>query len=135
MEDNLIFKVLVQEGKGFSGEIQALCCSATFGDTTLLTPFSVGKERHVFNCPLTWATSKQQVRRLSAAGQNVCKVVVQKKDGSKLGWVVLDLRKAKLNNQYSKEEGEVSMHMHTVCACCMGLDTCFAPAAPALPCT
>lgn len=105
MESNLIFRVVVQEGKGFGNELQALFCSATFGDITRNTPFSVGKDKHTWNTLLQWSTSKQQVRRLSSAGQNTCKVTVTRKDGNKLGWVVLDLRKAKLNNQYSKEEG------------------------------
>lgn len=106
MSDNLILKVVVQEGKGFGINLQALVCAVTFGGETKQTTYSVAKDHHVWNITLQWSCTKQQLRRLSSLGQTTCKLVCMKKDESKVGWLVLDLRKAKLNNQYSKEDGE-----------------------------
>lgn len=110
MDNSLIFRVVIQEGKGFGFQVQALFCSVTFGKETLTTPYSIATDKHSFNSSLKWSTNKQQLRKLSAAGQGVCKVTVQRKDGSKFGWLVLDLRQAKLNNQYSKEAGAHGLH-------------------------
>ncbi len=124
MDNNLVFRVQVHEGMGFGAELQALTCLVTLGDSTRHTAFSIGRDKHSFvDTPLQWSTSKQQWRKLSSAGQFFCKVVVARKangaaplqgspdkdkDLQRLGWVVLDLRQAKLNAQHKDKalEGE-----------------------------
>eukprot|EP00798_Chlamydomonas_sp_ICE-L_P005677 gene5677-3537_t len=106
VNQNLIFRVEVQEGRGFGSQLHALVCSATFISNVKPTQFSVGRETHLWNTPLQWGLTKSQLRKASSAGQSNCKVVVSSKDGAKLGWFLLDLRKAKLNHQYKKEGEE-----------------------------
>lgn len=105
MADSCLFKVEIQEGRGFGPEVQALACTATFAGEPKTTPFSVGRDAHTWNVALQWRVGKQALRRLATTGQNTCKVVVSRKDGAKVGWFVLDLRSAKLHHQYKADEG------------------------------
>ncbi|KAL6757254.1 hypothetical protein V8C86DRAFT_2629461 [Haematococcus lacustris] len=86
---SLTFTVVIHEGRGFGPELQALCCVVRFGGSSRSTQYSVGADQHVFGARLQWNTSRQQLRRFSSAGQNVCKVTVTRRDGTKLGWAVL----------------------------------------------
>ena len=104
MNQNLIFRIEVQEGRGYGTGVQALVCSATFAGETKPTQFSVGRDTHLWATTLQWGITKPQLRKASSVGQNTCKVVVSTKDGNKLGWLVLDLRKAKLNSLYSDKD-------------------------------
>jgi hypothetical protein len=105
---DLLLKVVVFEGKGFSSTLQALCCTCSFGGAELSTPFSVGRDVHDWQAStFLWKTSRDQLRKLSSAGQHHCKVVVTGKDAKhKVGWILLDLRRAKLNNRSSDTQGE-----------------------------
>lgn len=106
-ERTYIFKAEIQDGRCFGPDVQAVACAATFAGVTKLTPYSVGRGDHVWNVPLAWKVSQQQLRQLQAQGQKDCKVVCSNKDGVKLGWFVLDMRAAKLQHQYKKDEGKV----------------------------
>lgn len=101
-----IFRADIQEGRNFGPDVQAVVCAATFAGDTKLTPYSVGRENHTWNVSLQWKISHSQFRRLLSLGQKDCKVVCSNKDGAKLGWFLLDLRTAKLQHQYKKEDGE-----------------------------
>ena len=97
-----VFSVVIHEGRNFGPDIQALVCAATFNGETKATPFSVASERHRWACALQWAVGgRAALRRMQSAGGGgaSCKVAVQRKDGSRVGWVVLDLRSAKINGQ------------------------------------
>ncbi|KAG2432446.1 hypothetical protein HXX76_008792 [Chlamydomonas incerta] len=100
-----ILSINFLDGKGFGPELQAVTCAATFAGETKLTPYSVGREAHVWNTTMQWRVTMDQFRRLSALGQKDCKVVLSAKDGTKLGWFLIDMRAAKLQAQYKKDEG------------------------------
>ncbi len=104
-ERSYILSVTLQEGKGFGPDVQAIVCAATFAGETKLTPYSVGRDAHVWNTTLQWRLTLDHFRRLSAQGQKDCKVVLTTKDGTKLGWFLVDVRAAKLQAQYKKDEG------------------------------
>ncbi len=119
MDQHLVFRVTIHEGVNFGRELQALVCHVTLGDSTRSTAFSVERGKHSFSStPLQWITSSAHWRRLTSSGQFICRVTVLKKTSSaklkgspadqdltRLGWVVLDLRQAKLNKNYSKDHG------------------------------
>lgn len=100
-----IFKAEVQDGRCFGPDVQAVVCAATFAGVTKLTPYSVGRGDHVWNVTLAWRVSQQQLRQFQAQGQKDCKVVCSNKEGVKLGWFMLDVRTAKLQHQYKKDDG------------------------------
>jgi centrosomal protein CEP120 len=102
-----ILSIHIQEGRSFGPELQAVSCAATFAGETKLTPYSVGRETHTWNVNLQWRITVDQFRRLSSLGQKDCKVVLTAKDGTKLGWFLVDMRAAKLQAQYKKDEGPV----------------------------
>jgi hypothetical protein len=105
----LVLRVVVFEGKGFGNTLQALRCTASLGEAELSTPFSVGRDVHDWHAAvLSWKTlSRDHLRKLSSAGQYHCKVVVTGKDArDRVGWVLLDLRRAKLNNRSSDTQGK-----------------------------
>jgi hypothetical protein len=132
-ERSLLFRVHVREGVDFGPELQALTCKVTLGSSRRWTPCCMQRDRRAsFDTLLQWAVTRQQWRRLSSQGQFFCKVeVFQHKPGAggagqggggaiasnngdtpqpgtadkPLGWVVLDLRQAKLNHQYNKDQG------------------------------
>lgn len=92
-------------GKGFGPEIQALICSGTFAGETKTTAYSVNTDTHTWGSgsTLMWEIDdRDQLRRLQASGASSCKLSVLRKDGTRLGWVVLDLRTAKMHHQYGK---------------------------------
>lgn len=106
-DDKFVLRVELQEGRGFGFELQALSCTATFGGEAKSTPFSVGKDAHAWHSTLQWRVTRQQLRALSNSGQAQCKVTVNKKGQDRaLGWFVLDTRKARLNADYKKTDGE-----------------------------
>ncbi|GFR45270.1 hypothetical protein Agub_g6376 [Astrephomene gubernaculifera] len=100
-----ILSVNIQDGKAFGPDLQAVVCAATFAGETKLTPYSVGRDTHVWNTTLQWRVTLDQFRRLTSLGQKDCKVVLTNKDGTKLGWFLVDIRAAKLQAQYKKDEG------------------------------
>ncbi len=110
--DEFIFRIDVFEGRGFGMEPQALNCVATFGGESKPTPFSVGRDSHVWDCALQWRVTRKQLRDLSSLGQSGCKVVLNARGRDKpVGWFLLDTRKAKLNAQYSGDlDGEKHLH-------------------------
>jgi centrosomal protein CEP120 len=102
-DEPLVLRIHVHEGRGFGGSSAtngsppiALLCSAAFCRETKSTPYSVGGDSHAWNSTLTWSISKEAARRLSS-----CKVQVLRQDGVRMGWLVLDLRSARLQQQYS----------------------------------
>ena len=105
---NYILSVHIQDGKGFGPDAQAVACTALFAGEAKTTPYSVGREAHVWNVTLQWRLTLDHYRRLTSLGQKDCKVVLTAKDGDKLGWFVLDLRAAKLQHQYKKDEGALA---------------------------
>lgn len=104
-ERNYILSLHLQDGKAFGPDAQAVLCSATFAGDTRVTPYSVGRDTHVWNVTLQWRLALDHYRRLTSLGQKDCKVVLSTKDGEKLGWLLVDLRAAKLAHQYKKDEG------------------------------
>ncbi|GLI70596.1 hypothetical protein VaNZ11_015526 [Volvox africanus] len=100
-----ILSITIQDGKAFGPDLQAVACAATFAGETKLTPYSVGRDTHVWNTTLKWRITMDQFRRLTSLGQKDCKVVLSNKDGTKLGWFLVDVRAAKLQAQYKKTEG------------------------------
>jgi hypothetical protein len=127
IDDGLVFRVCVHEGVGFGPQLSALLCQVALGQSTRHTPFSVQRDRHTWDTTLVWSLTKQQWRRLSSTGQFVCKVsVLERESGgrpapssprpdslqglTRLGWIVLDLRRAKLNLQYDKAQGARLAH-------------------------
>jgi hypothetical protein len=113
---NYVLRVHIQDGKGFGPETQAVACTAMFAGEAKTTPYSVGREAHVWNVTLQWRLTLDNYRRLTSLGQKDCKVVLTAKDGDKLGWFVLDLRAAKLQHQYKKDEGELPRGVGPACA-------------------
>lgn len=119
-----MFRVHVYDGINLGPDLQALVCQVSLGDSTRSTAFSVGRDKHSFAAtPLHWSTSQSQWRRLASSGQFTCKVTLYKKTSSgklhgspseqdltRIGWVVLDLRQAKLNKQYNKDHGRSRTH-------------------------
>ena len=73
-DDAFIFSVDLLEGRGFGFDLQAVSLQANFGGEAKETPFSVAKDAHVWRCTLQWKVTRQQLRKLSAAGQSHCKV-------------------------------------------------------------
>ncbi|KXZ48687.1 hypothetical protein GPECTOR_26g590 [Gonium pectorale] len=53
-----------------------------------------------------------QFRRFTSQGQKDCKVVLSSKDGTKLGWFLVDVRAAKLQAQYKKAEADDGPFRH-----------------------
>ncbi|EFJ47447.1 hypothetical protein VOLCADRAFT_117862 [Volvox carteri f. nagariensis] len=100
-----ILSINIQDGKAFGPDLQAVACAATFAGETKLTPYSVGRDTHIWNTTLQWRVTMDQFRRFTALGQKDCKVVLSNKDGTKLGWFLVDIRAAKLQAQYKKTEG------------------------------
>ncbi|GIL95926.1 hypothetical protein Vretimale_1840, partial [Volvox reticuliferus] len=100
-----ILSITIEDGKAFGPDLQAVACAATFAGETKLTPYSVGRDTHVWNTTLKWRVTMDQFRRLTSLGQKDCKVVLSNKDGTKLGWFLVDVRAAKLQAQYKKTEG------------------------------
>ncbi|GIL42344.1 hypothetical protein Vafri_350 [Volvox africanus] len=100
-----ILSITIQDGKAFGPDLQAVACAATFAGETKLTSYSVGRDTHVWNTTLKWRVTMDQFRRLTSLGQKDCKVVLSNKDGTKLGWFLVDVRAAKLQAQYKKTEG------------------------------
>lgn len=111
-----ILSISFLDGKGFGPELQAVTCAATFAGETKLTPYSVGRETHVWNTTMQWRVTMDQFRRLSALGQKDCKVVLSAKDGTKLGWFLIDMRAAKLQAQYKKDDGRGGIAVGTRCS-------------------
>ncbi|GAX73423.1 hypothetical protein CEUSTIGMA_g875.t1 [Chlamydomonas eustigma] len=106
-DDVFVFRLDIIEGKDFGFDVQALRCSVVFGGEQKDTPFSIAKDRHIWNFTLEWRATRQQMRALQASGRSQCKITVLKKDQDKsLGWVLLDTRKARLNSVYKDQEGE-----------------------------
>ena len=99
----------MHEGRYFPGpEVHAVRVAATFAGDTKYTQYSISREQHAWGTELKWLINKAQLRRLSSVGQNSCKLVVWAKKGDtdqeKLGWLILDLRSAKLNKHYHQAE-------------------------------
>lgn len=114
-----IFRVTVHEGRGLGApgpsgpgnELQALAVTASLAGEVKATPFSVGADAHRWGAALEWGLDARALRRQSISGGGAapthCKLSVERRDGRRLGWVVLDLRTAKMNAQYGRgEEGE-----------------------------
>jgi centrosomal protein CEP120 len=109
-DDVFIFRLDIIEGKDFGFDVQALRCSIVFGGERKDTPFSVAKDKHIWNFTLEWRATRQQIRALQASGKSQCKITVLKKDQEKsLGWVLLDTRKAKLNSVHNDQEGKIEI--------------------------
>ncbi|PNH10303.1 Centrosomal protein [Tetrabaena socialis] len=104
-----ILSITILDGRAFGPDVHAVLCAATFAGETKLTPYSVGRDAHVWNTELQWRVTLDQFRRLTSLGQKDCKVVLFNKDGTKegtkVGWFVVDIRAAKLQAQYKKDEG------------------------------
>lgn len=103
MNDNFVFKLDVLEAKGLGPDLNAVLTTATFANQPQNTAYSVAGDHHIWNTTLQWNVDKQQLRRLASVGANTCKVQLATKDGTKLGWVVIDLRSAKLQHSYKKD--------------------------------
>lgn len=106
-EATFVLKVKIIDGRGFGPDIQALCCTAVFANDSRPSTYSVGRDLHVWNADLSWSITKQQLSRLTSMGSNSCKCNVHLQDGTKIGYFVLNMRQAKLQHQYKKEEGEL----------------------------
>lgn len=106
--DRQLFKVHVHEGRGFGSAPQALICSATFAGEAKTTSYSVASDCHTWNSALAWALDKDAARKATS-----CKLNILRKDGLRLGWVLIDLRAAKLQHQYNKDSAGTCC----VCAC------------------
>eukprot|EP00878_Enallax_costatus_P042222 GHUV01049389.1.p1 GENE.GHUV01049389.1~~GHUV01049389.1.p1 ORF type:complete len:116 (-),score=25.81 GHUV01049389.1:187-534(-) len=103
MSDNSIFRVQVLEGRGFGEDPQTLLCTAQFACETKSTQYSVNTDTHIWNSTLSWSLSREELRKAHASGSTHCKVSVLRKDGTRLGWVVVSLRSAKLQSQYKSD--------------------------------
>lgn len=100
MSDQYIFRVQVLEGRGFGEDPQTLLCTAQFAGESKTTQYSVNTDTHIWNSTLNWSVSREELRKAQASGSTHCKVSVLRKDGTRLGWVVVSLRSAKLQSQY-----------------------------------
>lgn len=109
MSDKYIFRVQVLEGKGFGEDPQTLLCSAQFAGEVKTTQYSVNTDAHIWNSTLTWGIGREELRKAQASGSSHCKITVLRKDGTRLGWVVVSLRSAKLQSLYrSDPQGEAA---------------------------
>jgi hypothetical protein len=93
-----LFRVTVLEGRGFGSDVQALRCVATLAGEAKETPWSVGGDAHAWNSTLLWEVEA----RTASSSVSGAKVAVHRKDGACVGWVVLNLRAAKINHQYGR---------------------------------
>ncbi len=93
-----VFRIHVHEGKAFGNSPQALACSVEFVGLTKATPYSVATDTHTWNSSLVWSVDKELARRITSVKLNVLR-----RDGQRLGWVVLNLRNAKLQHTYRRE--------------------------------
>jgi hypothetical protein len=98
----MILRVQVLDGRGFGAEPQALLCCASFAGAAKTTPFSVAGDAHLWNSTLSWSVSRQDLRS-ATSNTNHCKISVLRRDGTSLGWVVISLRSAKLQQQYNSD--------------------------------
>ena len=90
-----VFRVDVLDGRGFGSDPQALLCSASLAGDTKSTPYAVNHaDSHVWNSILAWGMDADAARKATS-----CKLSIVRRDGIRLGWVVLDLRAAKLPHQ------------------------------------
>jgi hypothetical protein len=101
------FHLEVLEGRGFGPDPQALLCTGKFNNTLKTTAYSIGTDAHAWQSSLMWHLTADQLRKLHSSGAVNCKLTVLRKDGTRLGWAVLDLRAAKLASHYQADpEGE-----------------------------
>lgn len=105
MSGNYIFKLDVLEARGLGPELQALCASANFAEEGKATAYEVASDAFTFGTTLQWVVTKPKLRKMANSGTNTCKVTLLRKDGTKLGFVVLDLRTAKLQHEYKDKKG------------------------------
>lgn len=123
-----VFQIHIVEGKGFGSAPQALQCSAALAGEAKATPFSVSTDAHAWNSMLAWTLERDEARHAKS-----CKLSVTRKDGLRLGWIVLDLRSAKLQHQYKTEPaGEAPLRRR--CCPCMGIDPGGLSSLQAQPC-
>jgi len=97
MSERVVLRVHVHEGRGFSSDPQALVCSAAYGGITKTTPYSISGDVHSWNTTLAWDVDKEQARKATT-----CKLSVLRKDGLRLGWVMVDLRAARLQHHHKR---------------------------------
>lgn len=92
-------KLTVQLGSGrnFPSHGEGLACVATFGGQTQQSAPAVGSGAHpAWHAAFVWELEPRELRSLEASGA-LCKLDFVRADGRKVGWLVLDLRAAKLN--------------------------------------
>lgn len=109
------YQLVVQlgEGRGFPEPERAaagdengarvVCLAAVDGQARRAVSAAGDPVAPVWNCQLEWALSAAQLRALEAAGGGQCKLTFALEDGRRLGWVVLDLRSAKLAARHSRK--------------------------------
>ena len=95
-----VFTVRINEGRKFPKEISGVLLSATFAGETKFTSVVKGSTRTKFESTLqlAWEVDSEELRHVGNSGTTACKLTASDvSNGNSLGWVVLDLRTAKLN--------------------------------------
>lgn len=107
MSPNHLLKVDIVEGRNFGSSSDGFYCSALFASEAKETALSSGPtENPVWKTVLQWGVDNKHLRELNSTGNSTCKLTFAASDGRKIGWVVLDLRTARLNHsKKSKKSG------------------------------
>ena len=85
-----LLRVRVLGDRGFSSEWGKLTASVSFAGDVKSAP--LGGEASLLFGPI----SRPELRKLRATGAGECKLTVMGESGERLGWVILDLRSARL---------------------------------------
>lgn len=107
-----VFEVRIFQGRRFPRELSALLLSATFAGETKFKSVVKGTTRTAWNSPLqlSWQLDTEQLRAVNNSGNCNCKLTCSDvSNGNSLGWVVMDLRTAKLNGA-KRDAGEGAQH-------------------------
>uniref|UniRef100_A0A061QYS2 Centrosomal protein CEP120 n=1 Tax=Tetraselmis sp. GSL018 TaxID=582737 RepID=A0A061QYS2_9CHLO len=104
------FLVRILGGQHFPREVNNILLCLTFGGESQFKTISKGVSKTTWSSALelTWVISAEKLRNITNSGTTSCKLTCSDVgSGAPLGWVVLDLRTAKLNANRKDTRGEV----------------------------
>jgi hypothetical protein len=94
-----LLTVEIIEGRNFAFDSSPVTAIAVFANDTKSSLASRGSPgAPLWDSVLQWRVSSKKLRELSSLGTSHCKVSFGDLEGRRLGWIVLDMRTAKLNH-------------------------------------
>ncbi|GMH41711.1 hypothetical protein BSKO_09621 [Bryopsis sp. KO-2023] len=98
----------VLRGRKFAPGVSSIRVSASFARDSKTTGFAHGNGRDgfVWACVLQWKIDIDSFRKASAQGVGNCKVVVEGEQNEIHGWIIIDMRSAKMNAIRADYEGD-----------------------------